>query len=288
MRNAQLIRRALVEHGQLIMPGVYDALSAKIAARAGFEVIFITGYSVSATLLGEPDFGLLTQTEVVGAARRICSVVDTPVIVDADTGYGNAINVIRTVQDLIRAGAAGMFLEDQVWPKRCGHMKGKQVIALDEQLKKLTAAVEAKGDSDFFIVARTDSRQALGLNEAITRGIAFKQAGADAVFIEAPESKDEMKEISRQVPGPLVANMLERGVTPLMGPTELKDLGFDMIVWPLAPLYAVAKSLTDVYTTLRRKGSTLEILDRLMPFNEFNGIVGLEEKYALDAKYGKS
>ncbi|HEV8726256.1 MAG TPA: isocitrate lyase/PEP mutase family protein [Candidatus Binatia bacterium] len=288
MTNAQLIRRALVEHGQLIMPGVYDALSAKIAARAGFEVIFITGYSVSATLLGEPDFGLLTQTEVVGAARRICSVVDTPVIVDADTGYGNAINVIRTVQDLIRAGASGMFLEDQVWPKRCGHMKGKQVIALDEQLKKLTAAVEAKGDSDFFIVARTDSRQALGLNEAITRGIAFKQAGADAVFIEAPESKDEMKEISQQVPGPLVANMLERGVTPLMGPTELKDLGFDLIVWPLAPLYAVAKSLTDVYSTLRCKGSTLEILDRLMPFNEFNGIVGLDEKYVLDAKYGKS
>jgi 2,3-dimethylmalate lyase len=288
MTNPQLIRRALVQHGQLIMPGVYDALSAKIAARAGFEVIFITGYSVSATLLGEPDFGLLTQTEVVGAARRICSVVDTPVIVDADTGYGNAINVIRTVQDLIRAGAAGMFLEDQVWPKRCGHMKGKQVIGLDEQLKKLTAAVEAKGDSDFFIVARTDSRQALGLNEAITRGIAFKQAGAAAVFIEAPESKDEMKEISKQVPGPLVANMLERGVTPLMGPTELKDLGFDLIVWPLAPLYAVAKSLTDVYSTLRRNGSTLEILDRLMPFNEFNGIVGLEEKYALDAKYGKS
>jgi 2-methylisocitrate lyase-like PEP mutase family enzyme len=288
MTNAQLLRRALVEHGQLIMPGVYDALSAKIAARAGFEVIFITGYSVSATLLGEPDFGLLTQTEVVGAAQRICSVVNTPVIVDADTGYGNAINVIRTVQDLVRAGAAGMFLEDQVWPKRCGHMKGKQVIALDEQLRKLTAAIEAKGDNDFFIVARTDSRQALGLNEAITRGIAFKQAGADAVFIEAPESKDEMKEISKQVPGPLVANMLERGVTPLMGPTELKDLGFDLIVWPLAPLYAVAKSLTDVYSTLRRKGSTLEILDRLMPFNEFNGIVGLEEKYALDAKYGKS
>jgi 2-methylisocitrate lyase-like PEP mutase family enzyme len=288
MANAQFIRRALVEHGQLIMPGVYDALSAKIAARAGFEVIFITGYSVSATLLGEPDFGLLTQTEVVSAARRICSVVDTPVIVDADTGYGNAINVIRTVQDLIRAGAAGMFLEDQVWPKRCGHMKGKQVIALDEQLKKLTAAIEAKGHSDFFIVARTDSRQALGLNEAITRGIAFKQAGADAVFIEAPESKEEMKEISKQVPGPLVANMLERGVTPLMGPTELKDLGFDLIVWPLAPLYAVAKSLTDVYSTLRRNGSTLEILDRLMPFNEFNGIVGLDEKYALDTKYGKS
>ncbi len=285
MSKGQLIRQALHAQGQLIMPGVYDALSAKIAARAGFEVIFITGYSLSATLLGEPDFGLLTQSEVVGAAQRICAVVDTPVIVDADTGYGNAINVMRTVQDLIRAGAAGMFLEDQVWPKRCGHMKGKQVIALDEQLKKLRAAVEATQGSEFFIVARTDSRQALGLTEAITRGLAFKEAGADAVFIEAPESKEEMKEIAHQVPGPLVANMLERGVTPLMGPKELKELGFDLIVWPLAPLYSAAQSLTEVYTTLRRDGSTLAILDRLMPFDDFNRIVGLEEKYALDAKY---
>jgi methylisocitrate lyase len=285
MKKAQLIHDALTQQGQLIMPGVYDALSAKIAARAGFEVIFITGYSLSATLLGEPDFGLLTQTEVVGSAQRICAVVDIPVIVDADTGYGNAVNVIRTVEDLLRAGAAGMFLEDQVWPKRCGHMKGKQVIPLDEQLKKLRAAVDAKGSNDFFIVARTDARQALGLGEAIKRGIAFKQAGADAVFIEAPESKEEMKEIARQVPGPLVANMLERGVTPLMGPKELKGLGFELIVWPLAPLYSVAKSLTDVYGTLRRDGSTLAILDRLMPFNEFNEIVGLEEKYELDKKY---
>jgi methylisocitrate lyase len=285
MEKPKVVRDALARQGQLIMPGVYDALSAKIAARAGFEVIFITGYSLSATLLGEPDFGVLTQTEVVEAAQRICSVVDTPVIVDADTGYGNAINVIRTVEDLLRAGAAGMFLEDQVWPKRCGHMKGKQVIPLDEQLRKLRAAVEAKADQDFFIVARTDSRQALGLDEAIKRGIAFKEAGADAVFIEAPESKDEMAEISRHVPGPLVANMLERGVTPLMGPKELKELGFELIVWPLAPLYSVAQSLTDVYSTLRRDGSTLAILDRLMPFNEFNDIVGLDEKYALDAKY---
>jgi 2-methylisocitrate lyase-like PEP mutase family enzyme len=285
MGKARLIQSALAGRGQLIMPGVYDALSAKIAARAGFEVIFITGYSLSATLLGEPDFGLLTQTEVVTAAQRICAVVETPVIVDADTGYGNAVNVMRTVQDLIRAGAAGMFLEDQVWPKRCGHMKGKQVISLDEQLKKLKAAIEAKSNTDFFIVARTDSRQALGLSEAIARGKAFREAGADAVFIEAPETKDEMREIAKQVPGPLVANMLERGVTPLMGPKELHDLGFDLVVWPLAPLYSVAKALTDVYTTLRHDGSTMNILDRLMPFDEFNQIVGLSEKYAIDAKY---
>jgi 2,3-dimethylmalate lyase len=285
MSKAEMIRRFLKEKGQLIMPGVYDALSAKIASKTGFEVIFITGYSLAATMLGEPDFGILTQTEMLSAARRICSVTDVPVIVDADTGYGNAINVIRTVDELIRIGAGGMFLEDQVWPKRCGHMKGKQVIPLEEQLKKLHAATDTKNNRDFFIVARTDARQTLGLNEAITRGIAFKQAGADAVFIEAPESKEEMREISRNVPGPLVANMLERGVTPLMRPQELRDLGFDLVVWPLTPVYSVAKSLTEVYRTLRREGITTDILDRLMPFDEFNRIVGLEEKYQLDQKY---
>src|SRR6266487_2181581 len=279
------ISALLKKDGTLIFPGVYDALSAKLVERAGFPLTFISGYSVAATQLGLPDFGYLTQTEMEGAARRVCASVKIPIIIDADTGYGNALNVIRTVHDLIRAGAAGMFLEDQIWPKRCGHMKGKLVIPVDEQLKKLRAAIEARNDSDFYIVARTDSRQALGLTEAITRGIAFKEAGADAVFVEAPESKDEMKEIATHVPGPLVANMLERGVTPLMGPKELKDLGFDLIVWPLAPLYSVAQSLTEVYTTLRRDGSTLAILERLMPFDEFNHIVGLDEKYALDAKY---
>jgi 2,3-dimethylmalate lyase len=285
MNKAEMIRRSLKESGQLIMPGVYDALSARIATKTGFDVIFISGYSLAATMLGQPDFGILTQTEMLSAAQRICSVTDLPVIVDADTGYGNAINVIRTVDELIRIGAGGMFLEDQVWPKRCGHMKGKQVIPLEEQLKKLQAAIDAKRNRDFFIVARTDARQALGLNEAITRGIAFKKAGADAVFIEAPETKEEMLEIARSVPGPLVANMLERGVTPLMGPQELRDMGFDLVVWPLAPLYSVAKSLNEVYTTLRRDGTTVDILDRLMPFNEFNRIVGLEEKYQLDEKY---
>jgi 2-methylisocitrate lyase-like PEP mutase family enzyme len=279
MDKAEIIRRSLKKSGQLVMPGVYDALSAQIATKTGFEVIFISGYSLAATMLGEPDFGILTQTETLSAAQRICSVTDLPVIVDADTGYGNAINVIRTVHELIRIGAAGMFLEDQVWPKRCGHMKGKQVIPLEEQLKKLQAAIDAKRNRDFFIVARTDARQALGLNEAITRGIAFKKAGADAVFIEAPETKEEMVEIARCVPGPLVANMLERGVTPLMAPQELRDLGFDLVVWPLAPLYSVAKSLNEVYKTLRRDGTTVGILDRLMPFDEFNRIVGLEEKY---------
>ncbi len=285
MSKAQLIRDCLRSKGTLVMPGVYDALSAKIAARAGFEVIFITGYSLSATLIGEPDFGLLTQTEMLSAAQRICSVVETPIIVDADTGYGNVLNVIRTVKELIRAGAAGMFLEDQVWPKRCGHMKGKRVIPLEEQLKKLQAAISARVENDLYIVARTDARQALGLKEAITRGIAFKEAGADAVFIEAPESREEMREIARTVPGPLVANMIERGVTPLMRPEELREMGFELVVWPLGPLYASAQALQSVYTTLRQKGTTADMLERLISFDDFHKIVGLEEKYKLDAQY---
>ncbi len=285
MAKANMIRSALKEKGVLVMPGVYDGLSAKIAARSGFEVIFITGYSLSATVLGEPDFGILTQTEMLAAAQRICPLVEGPVIVDADTGYGNAINVTRTVKELIRAGAAGMFLEDQVWPKRCGHMRGKQVIPIDEQLSKLKAAFDARESDDFYIVARTDARQAQGLNEAITRGIAFKELGADAVFIEAPQSKKEMEEIARNVPGPLVANMLERGVTPLMPPPELKELGFELIVWPLSPLYASARALQEVYSTLRTEGTTEKMMERLMSFDEFHNIIGLEEKYALDAKY---
>ena len=285
MTQAQKIRDALQTKGVLVMPGVYDCLSAKIASRTGFEVIFITGYSVSATYLGEPDFGLLTQTELLLASQRICSVTPLPVIVDADTGYGNAVNTIRTVRELIRGGAAGMFLEDQIWPKRCGHMKGKQVIPLEEYLKKLRAAIDARGKDDFYIVARTDARQALGLDEAIRRGQAFKDAGADAVFIEAPNTKEEMREIGRKVPGPLVANMIERGVTPLMGPEELKELGFQLIVWPLGPLYASARALESVYSTLRKNGTTHDIMDRLISFEDFHDIIGLKEKYALDEKY---
>lgn len=279
------VKEALDRKGTVVMPGVYDALSARIAARAGFDVIFTTGYGISATLLGEPDFGILTQTEMLGTIYRICGAVPTPVIVDSDTGYGNAVNVVRTVNELSRAGAAGMFLEDQVWPKRCGHMRGKQVVPLDEYLKKLNAAVAARGDGDLFIVARTDARQALGIDEAIRRGVAFKENGADAVFIEAPESREEMRRIADSVPGPLVANMIERGVTPLMEPAELRDLGFALVVWPVGPLYSAALALQRYYSHLREKGTAEALMDGLLPFDEFHEIVGLDEKYALDEKY---
>ena len=211
--GAQRIRD-LVAAGTVLMPGVYDALSARIADRVGFEIVFISGYSVSAVRLGEPDFGFVTQTEMAEAARTVCRVSSAPVIVDADTGYGNALNVIRTVHDFQDAGAAGVFLEDQVWPKKCGHFAGKQVVPTDEHATKIRAACDARGERDLFVVARTDARQPLGLEQAIERCLAYKEAGADALFVEAPQSVNELERVAEALPPPLVANMIERGVTP--------------------------------------------------------------------------
>jgi len=279
------IHRILSQSPATVFPGVFDSLSAKIAARAGFEAIFISGYSLAATYLGEPDFGLLTQSEMVDAARRVCRSVDVPVIIDADTGYGNALNVIRTVKELVAAGASGMFLEDQVWPKRCGHMRGKKVISLEEQIEKLRAAQEARGTADFFIVARTDARQVLGLDEAIRRANAFRKAGADAAFVEAPRSREEMIRVAKEVEGPLVANMLEGGVTPLLTREQLGELGYQFVVCPLTGLYAAAKTLKEVYGHMKEKGDTIGILDRLLPFEQFHKIIDLDSYYRLDDRY---
>lgn len=287
MRNtAAEIRSRLASGAPLVMPGVFDALSARIAAAAGFEIVFVSGYAVSATQLAEPDFGLLTQTEVVAAATRICGAVDVPVLVDADTGYGNAVNVTRTVRELMRAGAAGMFLEDQVWPKRCGHMRGKRVIPLPEQVAKLRAAVEARAGGDLFIVARTDARAAVGLDEAITRARAYREAGADALFVEAPQSLEELQTIGRSLPPPLVANMVEQGVTPQLPAEQLAAMGFQLIVYPLSGLYAATRAMQEVYARLHSDGNTLAVRDRLVTFPEFNRLVGLDEKYALDDRFG--
>jgi methylisocitrate lyase len=268
------------------MPGVFDALSARLAARAGFEVLFVSGYGMSAAQLGEPDFGILTQTEVVATATRICAAVDVPVIVDADTGYGNAVNVVRTVRDLVRAGAAGIFLEDQVWPKRCGHMRGKRVIPVEEHAGKIRAAVEARGDSGLLIVARTDARQAVGLDDAIARALAYRDVGADVLFVEAPQSLDELREIGRRLPPPLVANMVEQGATPDLSADELGAMGFHLIVYPVAGLFAAAHALQGVYASLRANGHTRAVRDRLVSFPEFNALIGLDEKYALDERFG--
>jgi len=280
--QAERIRRLLGDERPIVMGGVYDGVSARLADRAGFEVLFMGGFSVAATLLGEPDIGLLTQTEMADAARRVCRLTALPVLVDADTGYGNALNVARTVELYQSAGAAGLFLEDQVWPKRCGHMRGKRVVERDEWLTKLRAVVEVRGAGDMFLVARTDARAVHGLDEAIARGLAAREAGADAVFIEAPESVEEMERIGREIPGPKVANMVEHGRTPLLTPDELHDLGFDLIVTPLAGLLASAKALEDTYATLREHGTMRGHLRRLMPFEDFNDLVGVERHRDLE------
>jgi len=284
MTGAQKIRELLAED-TILMPGVYDALTARIAARVGFDIVFISGYSVSATRLGEPDFGFLTQTEMADAARAVCRVSDAPVIVDADTGYGNALNVIRTVHDLQDAGAAGVFLEDQVWPKKCGHMAGKRVVETEEHAAKIRAAADARGDRDLFVVARTDARQPLGLDAAIERCLAYKEAGADALFVEAPESQEELEQIAEALPGPLVANMIERGVTPHLSRSELRELGFQLIVCPLAGLFAGAKAVQDVLTELHDKETTAAVVDQMLAFDDFNELVELDARYADEARY---
>lgn len=279
------ISRVLEQVGALAFPGIYDTLSAKIAEQVGFPMGFISGYSLAAATIGEPDFGLLTQTEVVERARAICASVSIPIIVDADTGYGNPLNVYRTVELLIDAGAAGCFLEDQVWPKKCGHMRDKKVIGRDEYLNKIQAAVDARQDNDFFIVARTDAEAVLGIDEAIERVKAARNIGADASFVEAPGSLDQLKKIGQEAPKPIVANMIEGGKTPVLSKQELVDLGFQLILYPLTGLFAAGKTIQDFYTKLHEDGTTIGMEENLLNFTEFNKLIGVEEKYELSEKY---
>lgn len=283
---ANRIQKVLDEVGALAFPGIYDTLSAKIAEQVGFPMGFISGYSLAAATIGEPDFGLLTQTEVVERARAICASVSIPIIVDADTGYGNPLNVYRTVKQLIDAGAAGCFLEDQVWPKKCGHMRNKKIIEREDYLQKIRAAVDARGNGDFFIVARTDAEAVLGLDEAIVRVKAARKLGADASFVEAPASIEQLKKIGKQAPKPIVANMIEGGVTPVLPKEELVELGFQLILYPLTGLYAAGKTIRDFYSKLHQDGTTLGMEKDLLNFADFNELIGVEEKYKMIEKYG--
>jgi len=284
MRGDDLKAR-LATGDPVLMPGVWDALSVRLAAEAGFDTVFLSGYAVSGTLLGLPDFGYLTQGEMAEVARRVCAASpSTMVVVDGDTGYGNPLNVTRTIELWEAAGATGIFLEDQVWPKRCGHMAGKQVVPREEWLAKLRAAVERR--THLHVTARTDARAAIGLDEALARAKAAAEVGVDAVFVEAPESIDELEAIAAAVPGKvLVANMVETGKTPLLTPKELHDLGFDLIVSPLSGLLSATKALRDTLALLREKGTLRGDLDRLVDFEEFGAIVDLPGHFALDEKY---
>lgn len=279
------LRARLAAGESVLMPGVWDAITAKLGAEAGFPTVFLSGYCVSGTLLGVPDFGLLTQTEVAEVARRVCRAAPgLNVVVDADTGYGNPLNTIRTVELWEHAGASGMFLEDQVWPKRCGHMAGKQVIERHDWLSKLRAACDHR--ESIHMTARTDARAAIGLDEAIERAKMARDTGVDALFVEAPESIAEMERIAAALPGiTLVANMVETGKTPLLTPAELAELGFTLIVSPLSLLFTMVKAVQVSLQQLRIDGSLRSQLDRLVDFDAFGRLVGLPEHFDLEQRY---
>ena len=281
MTTSDALRARLANGESVLMPGVWDPLSALLAERAGFSTVFLSGFAVAGTMLGVPDIGILGQQDVADTARRVCAAVPAvSVVVDADTGYGDDEVVAQTTALWEEANAAAMFLEDQVWPKRCGHMDGKEVVESAEWLHKLQIVLRER--DDLFLTARTDARAVNGLHDAIERAKMARDIGADAVFVEAPQSVEEMQQIADALPDVvLVANMVEKGKTPLLTPSELAELGFRMIVSPLSGLLAVSKALGDAYGVLQEQGSMRDHQDLLTPFNDFTDIVGLP-KYLAD------
>ncbi|MCH8996525.1 MAG: isocitrate lyase/PEP mutase family protein [Thaumarchaeota archaeon] len=282
------LKRLLKRKKPLVIPGVFDAISAKIAEKAGFDAMFQTGYGTSATLFGMPDYGFIGSTETVENARRICRAVNVPVIIDADTGYGNALSVWKLVKELESAGASGIFLEDQRWPKRCGHMKGKEVIRKEEYAEKLQAALDARKSKDFIIVSRTDARATEGLDKAIERGLYYKKIGADVIFVEAPKTIGEMKKIGKTIKAPLVANMIEGGATPISSASTLHKMGFKIILYPLSVLFANTFASIQILKELKKSGTTTRLNKNLVNFDEFNNIVELSKFRKLEKKYSTS
>jgi methylisocitrate lyase len=273
--------RKLVEQPDiLIMPCCYDCLSAKVLESVGFNALGAAGYGVSGSYLGTPDIGLLSGMELVDQYKRICTSVNIPVFVDIDTGYGDVNNVIRIVQEIEQAGAAGLFIEDQKWPKRCGHMEGKAVINTEEYIPKLKAALWARENPDFVIMARTDTAAILGADEAIRRAKLYVEAGADMIFVEALDNVEDMKRVNdtlKQLKTPSMANMIEGGKTPLLTAKELESLGYDLVTYPCSAPYTVVKSLREMGKSLLKNGSTEGFSQNMINFDEYNNFIGLNK-----------
>ncbi|WP_227378619.1 isocitrate lyase/PEP mutase family protein [Haladaptatus halobius] len=278
-------KKSIDNEGILVAPGAYDAASAKLVERAGAEVVYVSGSSVSTSVHGYPDVGLTTLTEMVDRARQVAGVVDVPVFADADTGYGNPINVRRTVEEFERAGVAGIHLEDQDFPKKCGHFDDKSVVATDEMVAKLRAAVDARTDNDFVLIARTDARAVEGFDSAVERSEAYLDAGADVIFFEAPESVAELEEVAERIDAPLLANMTEGGRTPMQTAAELESLGYDIALFPATGFKAVLKTLQDVYVEIVETGTQQGVLDELVSWEGRNDITGLDEIAELEGRY---
>jgi 2,3-dimethylmalate lyase len=285
MKKTTTLKRLLLAPEILVIPGVPDPLCARIAEQSGFRAVFLSGYATTATVLGAPDVGLLTLSEMVDWAARIADAVTIPLFADGDTGHGNATNVRRTMQLFEKAGVAAIFFEDQVAPKRCGHMSGKQVIPAGEMVAKLKAAVDARSDPDLMIMARTDALGVNGMEDAIERMHQYLEAGADLSFVESPRTVEEMRRIVREIPAPNMANMVEGGRTPLLSAGELQEIGFACVAYPTALTYTLARSAQNLLGHLREHGSTAGLEQHMLPFEDFHKIVGLEEIRRRESEY---
>jgi 2,3-dimethylmalate lyase len=285
-QNAPRLAELLHAQEPILAPGAYDALTARLIEQAGFPAVYITGFGTSASLLGRPDVGLLTMSQMVDNARRIAQAVDVPVIADADTGYGNPLNVIRTVQEYELAGVSAIHIEDQVMPKKCGHMENKQVIAAAEMTEKIRAAVEARSSNDFLIIARTDARAVEGLEGALRRARAYRDAGADILFVEAPQNEDEVAQVARAFPNvPLLFNWAEGGKTPPMPLERLKELDYRLIIFPISALLTAAKAVRGVLAEIKTEGTPRRIFADGSSFREFNEMIGLGEIQELERRF---
>jgi 2-methylisocitrate lyase-like PEP mutase family enzyme len=281
------LKKRLTEPKLLSVPGVFDMISAKLADAAGFDALYMTGYGIAASYLGLPDAGLATYTDMVGRAHAIATGTRTPLIADGDTGYGGLLNVDFTVRGYEAAGVQAIQIEDQEFPKKCGHTPGRRVIAIEDAVRKIRVAVAARSSRDFLIIARTDARSSLGLDEALRRAEAFATAGADILFVESPESEAEMVRIGRAFNRPLVANMVEGGRTPIKSRTELEQLGFKIALFPVAGFLAMGAALRAVYGEIKANGSTRDWTGEMYRFDEFSKLMGFERVWAFEREHAE-
>lgn len=283
MTPSLLLRKRLSEPGIIVSPGVHDGMSAQVAVEAGFSVLYMTGAGVSLGTFGTPDVGLLTLTEMADACRRITNAVDVPIMADVDTGYGNAVNVTRTVREFIRAGAAAIQLEDQETPKKCGHLEGKRIVSAEEMCLKIRAAREACGESDLVIIARTDARQSAGMEEALRRCHLYKEAGADVIFLEAPQGEEEIARVPQEIDAPCLMNMAGRSVR--IPVEKLEELGYRIVIFPGEGQRASAFAMREVFQVLREHGTVDMIEDRLVSFSERFRLAGYDRVQAIEERF---
>jgi 2-methylisocitrate lyase-like PEP mutase family enzyme len=285
MNARQQLKRLLKRDRLLVAPGCFDGLSARLVEEAGFEAVYLSGGAVARSM-GIPDIGLVTMSEVIERAAQVVSAVKIPVIADADTGYGNAVNLVRTIREFERTGVAAIHIEDQITPKRCGHLDGKEVVSLAEMEKKLEAALAGRTDPDFCMIARTDARGVHGFDDAIRRGRAFAKLGVEAVFIEAPQSESELEEIPRALPGiPLLVNVFKGGKTPMLSVARLQSLGYRIAIYPSETQRAGIHAMRQALDLLKRDGTTEAMDAALTTFKERDRIVGLDDWQALERQY---